>query len=122
MGRLHDEQQDTDWLAAYTHFDCWFWDDDDGDRVHGELHSDFEDDIKVAEMRDQVVKHWDEVLGTHIYDYLYDMSNTVRGIQIGLNDEHYWNAVIMYLLRAGYDVFEGSTFIEIYAEDDYVAV
>ena len=108
MAQLFETQPEDNEPLEFTHFDCWFWGDNDSD---GELHPNFDDDEKVAEMRDEVIKHWDKSLNLRIYDYLRSICEPTT-----LADEYYWDAVIMYLLRQGYDVFEGETFIEIYKE------
>lgn len=121
MAQLFEEQQDTDKLVDYTHFDAWFWDDEDEyeaeHRVHGALHDNFNDTVKVAALAQEVIQEWDKTLGTSIVHSLRSNFGTVQRALILVGQDHFWDLVIMHLLRKGYDVFEGSTFIEVYSAE-----
>ncbi|PPC99616.1 MAG: hypothetical protein CTY35_03505 [Methylotenera sp.] len=119
MANLFDIQPERNDPIEFTHFDCWFWDDNDSD---GYLHERFQNIDDVADMTLDILSAWDVSLGTHIVNQLTHDFGSAQNAAKTMGFDNVWSLAVLIVLRAGYDVFEGSTFIEIYAEDDYVAV
>jgi hypothetical protein len=86
----------------FTHFDCWFEDDEDDEDVTPERLSDLANDI---------LDGWEETLSIKIDREGLDFSDEDRAY------DSFW-IVADNIVQAGYSVYKGDTFIEIYSKAD----
>lgn len=121
MATFFEEQPDTDNLIECTHFDTWFEDEDDEPFERQALALErFENapiEIICKIMLD-VLEHWEKSLGVSIISPLTEThGGSLEQTVLACGYDNTWNLVIIQLLGAGYSVFKGSNFIEIYSEE-----
>ena len=96
MATLYEIQPDDLEPIDFTHFDCWFEDEDEDDEEHT--------DEEFFNLALQIIDTWAVNLSIHI--------NPPDFAKVGFDDG--FDLVIMQILEHGYDVYKGSDFIEIY--------
>jgi hypothetical protein len=102
MATLYDIQPDDLEPIEFTHFECWF-DDEDGEDVTPQQLSDQANDI---------LDLWEETLGVKFDREGLDFS-TWQGVLIS------FDTIAAQVVEAGYDVYVSDEgFIEIYKEDE----
>jgi hypothetical protein len=102
MGRLHAIQPDDNEPLDFTHFDTY--------------ESEYGDTQGYNREAATVLDHWQKNLGVSFplqYWGTTEQAVTVLG-------EAVWDVAIVALLEAGFDVFRGTDFIEIYPADTEV--
>lgn len=115
MGKLLDEQSDNDPIE-FTHFDCWFGDDDDHQHHRLDLYYNACVEELVPKML-HIVQSWEQTLGISILSGLTEHhGGSLEQLVLSAGWDNTWSLILMQVLRHEYSVYEGSTFIEIYAE------
>lgn len=98
-GILFEIQPDDLEPVEYTHFDMWFGDDD------LDAYDNASNEDKLVVLRD-ILATWSETLDiTFIVDETLPIDTIIE-------------SVILQILREGYGVFEGTSFIEIFARQE----
>ena len=108
MATLYEIQPDREPLE-FTHFDCWF-SDDDTDEENGEGLDLFHEasDKDLARVMDRILTSWEKSLGLE----LPRPNVTAVGVDYALD------IVLMTIMEHGYNIFKGSDFIEIYKGEE----
>jgi hypothetical protein len=113
MGRLLEDQPDDSNPIEFTHFDSWFEDEDGETTVALEGAEDYGyDDEGIGARAMEVIESWEATLNLKLNPY----PDAEDFREFGHVDGVAWlfDLVIMKLLKAGYDVFKGDSFIEVY--------
>lgn len=107
MGRLLPMQPDGD-PFEYTHYDCWdvypFDEEADSPLVAREMQS--------------VIACWNDTLDAQIDAFVFDDFDGYEVAIWAMGFDGVMDRIITNILRAGFDVYEGDGFIEIYKGDD----
>ena len=101
MSTLLDIQPDDLEPIEFTHFDMWF-EDDDGEGITPQ---------QLSDQANDTLDLWEETLGVK-----FDR----EGLDFSDEDRAYDSFCVVTddIVRAGYSVYKGDTFIEIYSKED----
>jgi hypothetical protein len=101
MATLYEIEPDNLKIIDYTHFDCWFEKDEEDDEDLDETLEQY------ASVANEVIAVWEQSLNIKLPrpNFLKD------GISLG------FEVVCEAIVNAGYSVYHGDEFIEIYAKE-----
>jgi len=100
MAIAYDIQPDDLEPVEYTHFDCWFEDEDEDVTPQ-----------RLSDLANDILDGWEDTLGIKIDREGLDFSDEDRAYDS-------FCVVTDDIVRAGYSVYKGDTFIEIYSKED----
>lgn len=109
MGVLLDCQCDIREPVAFTHFDCWLEEDGDPHTYSLEHYS----TDALLDVAKGVFEAWKEELSLP-HTFASSTSNAGAVLMAAVGPERFMELLCMDILSFGYDVYIGSTFIEIY--------
>lgn len=116
-GVLLDVQPDDNDPAEFTHFDCWIKNEDGEDDDNGLTRYCDADLDTLAPIAADIIQSWENTLSLDLLSaYSEDLNEDLTSTITRLGIDAAFDLVIMKLLRAGYHVYEGDSFIEIYAD------
>lgn len=115
MGTLLQEQGDDEAIVDCTHFDCWFEDrvgEDASDVARMEAFSKASIIDKAAKL-EQIAKSWEITVGRALLNL--ELFGDLEQFIMSVGWDNTLNLLVYGVLEAGYDVYVGETFIEIYS-------
>jgi hypothetical protein len=123
MAQLFNTQPEDREPLEFTHFDQWFAvpPEFEGEEGAGAAEFDNADIEQRAEKLAEVLTHWDKTLGTGL-QYLADddFGESFAAMASHVGWDNLLDLIAFNVLRAGYDVYIGTDFIEIYKSEGVI--
>lgn len=112
-GVLLDVQPEDNEPVELTHYDCWFTEDGEAD-LNAYLDAEHEE---LAAKAAEIIQAWEQSLNMDLLTgYSEELSEDLSSTIERLGTDLAFDLVIIKLLRAGYHVYSGDNFIEVYQD------